>query len=325
MLWRKRAGKRAISHPVEVKPRQPIPPALATGPFTTRTAANHGIRNGRLLGGDLDRPFHGVRSAIPASGIWAQAAALQLRMPGTAFFCGVTAALIMGIPLPKRLQAPIPLHVGMPSPGRANRAAGTVGHKFQIPPEDIREWGGLRVTSVARTWCDLATVLDLEDLVAAGDYVIHYRMPLASRAQLEDAVARHPGRRGRRRLREALALLDDHAESPRESIVRVTIVNAGITGLVVNHPIRVADGRQLRGDLCFPAHRVIFEYQGDYHRSEPGRWRKDRTRVALLTAAGWHVVEIAADELADRRMLVHLIRSTLLLYPATHVSDAPTP
>lgn len=243
-------------------------------------------------------------------------------MPSTAFFCGVTAALIMGIPLPNRLQAPIPLHVGMPFPGRANRSDGTVGHKFQISPEDLCEWGGLRVTTVARTWCDLATVLDVEDLVAAGDYVIHYRMPLASRAQLEDAVVRHPGRRGRRRLREALALLDDHSESPRESIVRVTIVHAGIPGLVVNHPIQVADGRQLRGDLCFPAHRVIFEYQGDYHRSEPGRWRKDRTRVALLTAAGWHVVEIAADELADRRMLVHLIRSTLLLYPASHSSDS---
>ncbi len=149
--------------------------------------------------------------------------------------------------------------------------------------------GGLRATSAARTWCDLAAVLDLEDLVAAGDYIIHYRMPLASRAELEDAVTRHPGRRGRQRLREAPALLDDHAESPRESVVRVTVVLAGIPGLVANHPIRVAEGRILRGDLCFPAHRVIFEYQGDYHRSEPGRWRKDRTRVALLTAAGWRV------------------------------------
>ncbi len=279
----------AIGHSVGVKSRRPIPPALAIGPFTTRTAANHGVGKERLRSADLDRPFHGVRSASPASGISAQAAALELRMPSTAFFCGVTAALILGIPLPRRHEQPLPLHVGMPSPGRANRAAGTVGHKFQISPEDIVDWGGLRVTSAARTWCDLAAVLDLEDLVAAGDYIIHYRMPLASRAELEDAVTRHPGRRGRRRLREALALLDDHAESPRESVVRVTVVLAGIPGLVANHPIRVAEGRILRGDLCFPAHRVIFEYQGDYHRSEPGRWRKDRTRVALLTAAGWRV------------------------------------
>lgn len=239
-------------------------------------------------------------------------------MPAAAFFCGVTAALIMGIPLPKRLQAPIPLHVGMPSPARGNRTTGTVGHKFQIPPDDIQQWAGLRVTSAARTWCDLATVLHVEDLVAAGDHVIHYRQPMATLAELEEAVARHPGRRGRRRLREALPLLDDHAESPRESIVRVVIVLAGIRGLVVNYPIRVAGGRQLRGDLCFPAHRVIFEYQGDYHRSEPERWRKDRTRVALLAAAGWHVVEIAADELADRPTLLRLIRSTLALHPPLH-------
>jgi hypothetical protein len=299
--------------------RDPIPPALRGAAFTTRTAARHGVGEGRLRGADLTRPFHGIRSLRRPVDVHDHAEALQLRMPPAAFFCGVTAALIMHIPLPIHLKNGSGMHVGMPAPFRAIRTAGTMGHTLQLDPGDLRDWGGLRVTTVARTWCDLATVLDVEDLVAAGDYIIHHDFPLATRADLEAAVARHPGRRGRSRLVEALSLLDDHADSPPESIIRVTIVRAGITGLVANHPIVVAGGKTRWADLCFPAHRVIFEYQGDYHRTEPGRWRKDRTRLAQLAAAGWHVIEIAADELADRRALLQLIRAALARFPANAV------
>lgn len=305
-----------MRHSGRVASRLPLPAELRDGSFTTRTAGAHGVGEGRLRGPDLARPFHGIRSPVPPASLGERAQALQLRMPDAAFFCAVTAALILGIPLPRRLAGLPELHVGMPAPMRACRAAGSIGHKLQLGPDDLREWLGLRLTTAARTWCDLAAVLDVEDLVAAGDYIIHHRHPLAGRAELAAAVRRHPARRGRARLLEALELLDDRAESPPESVIRVTIVRAGILGLEVNHPIRDARGRVFaRADLCFPVHRVIFEYQGDYHRSEPGRWRKDRTRVARLTAAGWHVVEIAADELADRRMLLRLIRETLALHP----------
>ncbi|MBC7443090.1 MAG: hypothetical protein H7311_11350 [Ramlibacter sp.] len=214
----------------------------------------------------------------------------------------------------------------MPAPLRALRCAGTVGHKLQLGEGDLQDWTGMRLTTPARTWCDLSGVLDLEDLVAAGDYIVHHRYPLCSREDLESGIARHPGRRGRGRLLEAFPLLDERAESRPESIIRVTVVRAGIEGLSPNVPIADAHGHVFaRADLCFPAHRVIFEYQGDYHRSEPGRWRKDRTRIARLAAAGWHVVEIAADELSDRRMLLRLIRDTLTLYPANPASPSGRP
>jgi hypothetical protein len=299
-----------------MRPRRAIPRPLVSTAFTTRTAAEFGVGEGRLRGSDLSRPFHGIRSVVRPDGVPALASAFELRMPASAFFCGVTAALIIGIPLPVRVTHTTLLHVGTPAPMRANRSSGTVGHKLQVQADEIRQWGRFRVTTPARTWCDLATLLDVEDLAAAGDYIIHYRLPLASRVEMEATVARHPGRRGRARLLEALTLLDDRADSPPESVIRVTIVRAGIPGLVANHPIRVSDGRTLRADLCFPGHKVIFEYHGDYHRTEQSRWRKDRTRVALLAAAGWHVIEIAADELEDRRMLLLLIRETLTLYRA---------
>lgn len=308
-------------HPDGVKPRKPLPPALREGPFATRIAARHGVGEGRLRGPDLIRPFHGIRSAKQLVTPVHHAYAFQQRMPKDAFFCGVTAALIIGLPLPLRLEKMATLHVGMPAPLRASRATGVIGHKLQVADADVQRWGGLRVTTVARTWCDLASVLDVEDLVAAGDYVINHKHPFASQDELRAAVARHPGRRGRAKLLEALELLDDHADSPPESVIRVTIVRAGIKGLRANLPITDARGQTLaHGDLCFPEHRVIFEYQGDYHRTEPERWRKDISRKARLAAAGWHVIEIGADELHDRRMLLHLIRDALALYPPVHAA-----
>lgn len=302
-----------------VKPRIALPPGLRNGPFTTRTAAEFGVGQGRLRGADLVKPFHGIRSPRRLLTVAHRASALQQRMPEADFFCGVTAALLVGIPLPLRLEQADTLHVGVPAPLRACRAAGVIGHKLQVSAGDVRRWGDLRVTTIARTWCDLAAVLDLEDLVAAGDFIIHHKHPLVTRDELRAAVARHPGRRWRARLREALELLDDHADSPPESVIRATIVRAGITGLRANFRIVDARGETLaHGDLCFPAHRVIFEYQGDYHRTEVERWRKDRTRRARLAAAGWHVIEIAADELDDRRMLLQLVRDALALYPAIH-------
>ena len=296
--------------------RLPLPPTLQGGAFTTHFAQENGVSERRLRGGDLARPFHGIRSTVPVTTILHLAHSFQLRMPASAFFCGITAALIIGLPLPLRLQKLPGLHVGVPAPQRAPRSAGIIGHKLQVNDDDVIRWGRLRITAVARTWCDLASVLDVEDLVAAGDYNIHFRHPLASQHELEEAIALYPGRRALPRLVEALALLNDRAESAPESIIRVTIVRAGINGLVANHPIYNVRGTFIaRADLCFPAHRVIFEYQGDYHRTEAGRWRKDRTRIARLAAAGWHVIEIAADELLDRATLLELIRDTLALYP----------
>ena len=274
--------------------------------------------------------YTGAYTGVGARAIVAQrirvARALHVRLPDSAFFCGATAALILGIPVPIAFATTLSLHVGVPAPQCASRANGVVGHKLQVDPRDIGTCGGLPVTSVPRTWCDLAAVLDLEDLVAAGDRIIHYKNPLAKRTDLVAAVAAHPARRGRARLCEALELLDERADSPPESVIRVTIVRAGIRGLHANYPVRNIRGEIIAwGDFSFPAHRVAFEYQGDYHRTEPGRWRKDLTRKARMASAGWHVIEIAANELANRQVLIEIIRDTLAFYPAAHPVELNPP
>src|SRR5690606_13019222 len=102
---------------------------------------------------------------------------VQVRMPESAFFSHITAAKLHGIPLPYRLDKDPLVHVSVPAPARAPHAAGIAGHMLQIESRELTVHDGLRVTTPIRTWLDLGTMLSLHDLVAAGDHLIHWRLP----------------------------------------------------------------------------------------------------------------------------------------------------
>ncbi len=230
-------------------------------------------------------------------------------MPQRAFFNSVTAARLMSLPLPLRLERDPRLHVATPSPGRGLAARGIVGHKVQTRPDELRDWNGLRISGPERTFCELASIVSVGELVAVGDYVIHWRTPMCSVDELVAAVERYPGRRGAARLREAVQLLDSRSESPQESELRVLIVLAGFTGFEVNHQI-VVDRRRYRGDIVFPRQRVVVEYLGDYHR-DPAQWRRDVSRASRLREAGWFVLEVTIDDLRDPADFLSRLRRVL--------------
>ncbi len=230
-------------------------------------------------------------------------------MPAGAFFSSVTAAVLHHLPLPFELERHPALHVAVVSPKRGIASRGVIGHKVQLMGGDVWDVRGLPTSSPERAFCELAGVLSLSDMVAVGDYLIHWRSPLTTPEGLADAVARYPGRRGRRVLVEALSLLNDRAESRRESKLRVVIIRAGITGWEVNYWITVP-GKRYRADLAFPRQKVVLEYQGDHHR-DPAQWRADMTRISKLEAAGWYVIQFNADDLRDERELAERTRSVL--------------
>ena len=101
-------------------PRVPIPHHLGTAPFSTRKGASAGLGRGRMRGPDLARPYRGVRMPFQAAPtVETLCRALQLRLPAASFFSGVTAAAVMGIPLPSRLSSSRRLQVSVPAPLRA--------------------------------------------------------------------------------------------------------------------------------------------------------------------------------------------------------------
>ena len=258
-------------------------------------AEEAGLTPSRLRGHDLNTPFRGTRVAAAAPlTLQTRCRALQLRLPG-AHFSGPTAALLYGAPLPLALELSRTVHVTVQEGRRAPTGKQIRGHALRFEPTDVRFLHGVRVSTPARLWCELGAVLALPDLVAVGDYLIHHKLPLTTDADLRKALADFPGRRGLRRLRQALALLDDRAESAQESRVRVILSVAGITGFRVNHWVTATNGKRYRIDLAFPAQKLAIEYQGTHH-ADPDQYRKDVSRRAALEADGWTVLEIAADD-----------------------------
>jgi hypothetical protein len=191
-------------------------------------------------------------------------------------------------------------------------ARDVVGHRLSLSPHDLVDRGRLRLTSPARTWLDLAAVLTLHELVAVGDYLVHWEAPIVTPGELAAALKDYPGRRGLQLARTALPLLRDRSESPRESVLRVIIVVAGLPEPLCNYNVYDEDGRFLaRGDLVYPAYKLLLEYQGDQHRTDRAQWRSDIRRTGRLEDAGWQVLQFTDDDLRDPAALVARIRLRL--------------
>ena len=262
-----------------------------------------------MAGADIQNPFHGTHTAADLTHL-ELCRTLVTRMPSDAFFSGVTAASLRGVPLPRRHERQLPLHVSVPYPRHAPRGRGVAGHSVVVDVSELESFGDLRVSGPARMWCELGAVLELSDLVAAGDFIAHWRQPLASLSELMDAAERFPGRIGARTRRLALTLIVDRSESPAESRLRVVLVRGGIRDLVANFAIVTSGGYRYRADLAIPSKKIIIEYQSDLHLTRES-YGRDRTRISRLTADGWLVIEVTALDLANPEELVRRIQRHL--------------
>lgn len=241
----------------------------------------------------MPTPYWGIRDDRLPVGLEERCRAFLPRI-GTACFSHVTAARLWGLPLPWRVERDDRLHVAFPAGHRAPRATGVVGHELAFRPGDTAQSGGLPLTSPARTWRDLAGVLATADLVALGDAILR-RSPFSATGL--DAQSRIVGVRGRRRMLEALPLLDARAESPQESLLRVALIRSGMPALEVNPVLRDSHGRFVaRVDLKFVDFPVVVEFDGDIHRSDPATWRRDVERHADIQDLGLDLVRVLGDD-----------------------------
>jgi hypothetical protein len=220
---------------------------------------------------------------------------------GSARFTHVTAALLHGLPLPTRLETDPILDVG--TTGTPPRMRGVRGHRLRREAPLVVV-DGIPVVPVEEAWCQLAEVLGVEDLVVAGDFLIRRGVPdvdaVLKRLRTAAGAVR---RRGSESLQIALSLLRPGVRSPRESLLRVVLVLAGLPEPEVNARLFRPDGTYLgEGDLVYRKERLVLEYEGDQHRTDRGQFRYDIERYERFREAGWTVIRVTADDLrADRR------------------------
>lgn len=213
----------------------------------------------------------------------------------------VTAARLHRTWLPTQVDQRIHVATAVPDAlGRTmtrTRRPEIVAHRRQIPAEDRCFVDGVATLTPARTWRDLAALLPLPDVVAAGDCVLRDGVP---RAALEAVVNRTSRLRGGRRAREALELLDPRSRSRGESHLRVAVTGDGMPRFEVNEPVWRAEGGWLaEPDLSLAEARLALEYQGAEH-AKLKRMRKDLTRGVDTRSEQWETLAYGPAEVFGR-------------------------
>jgi hypothetical protein len=148
-----------------------------------------------------------------------------------------TAAQLYGLWLPPLADE---IHLATATPGRLSsrmtrtRRPEVRAHRLQLPEPDRAVLGGLPILSLSRAWRDLAPVLTLPQLVAAGDRALQLGATIDSLGEVCGRLRRRPGSLLAAR---ALPLLDARSRSRPESHLRVAVSAPDLPRFEVNVPI----------------------------------------------------------------------------------------
>jgi len=165
----------------------------------------------------------------------------------------------------------------------------------RLEDDEATSSGSLKMTNPARTALDLACRYPIPRAVAAIDALA--RATDLKMADVELLAGRYKGRRGIRRARVALSLVDAGAESPRESWLRLILIRAGLPAPQTQIPVYDYYGQLVAVlDMGWEDIKLAVEYEGDHHRTDRRQFNKDIRRAEALTELGWISVRVTAED-----------------------------
>ncbi len=179
----------------------------------------------------------------------------------------------------------------------------TVRQTVHLPAVDQTLVDGLRLTSVARTLCDLAQVMGVHRLRYQMQWSI--KEGLCERAQIQ-ACARslqRQGRPGSAVRRTAIDMLGD------DVTIKASELERRFLDLLVDHAIEGAvwqfqppwyDGRRGIVDVAFPHAELVVELDSRRWHSLMQDQARDRQRDRTARSHGWIVLRYGWDELTTR-------------------------
>ncbi|MGV7698273.1 hypothetical protein PJM27_21755 [Mycobacterium kansasii] len=185
---------------------------------------------------------------------------------------------------------------------------GLVARDEVLADDEITRVAGLPVTTLARTAYDLGRHLPRGQAVARLDALMR-----ATPFSTEDVLLlakRYPGARGVRRLQAVLPLVDAGAASPRETWLRLLLIDAGFPTPSTQIPVQ-KDWRLIAMlDMGWGKYQVAAEYDGDQHRTDRRRYAHDQRRLRTLAQLGWLVIRVIAEDRSEE--VIARVRNALL-------------
>lgn len=171
--------------------------------------------------------------------------------------------------------------------------AGVITRRDSLLDSEVVRIRGMAVTTVQRTAFDLARrgsrVSALQRLDALA------RATGFAAAELDGVLELHPHVRGRRRVPQLLDLIDAGAQSPKESWLRLLLIDAGFPRPRTQIPVPGPGGfPRFYLDMGWEEFMVAVEYDGEQHRTDTGQYRGDVARSEYIDEMGWRRIRVLA-------------------------------
>jgi hypothetical protein len=251
----------------------------------------------RVASGRYEAVEEGVYAIAPArDDDWAKWMGATLTAPGTVL-SGVSAAAAWGFWGVER-QFEI---VTRPGNGGPRRHGGLLVHRSTTLEGECTELRGIPITTPTRTLLDLAR--SVGDRALARALREGVRLERTTLEDVGEGLGRHRGRRGTRRLAEAVARYSglplERVRSGAEIRALQILRSAGRPLPALN--VRVA-GEE--ADLVWSRQRLIIEVDGGPFHLDAG---EDARKETAWRAARWTVRRIPADDVYEQpHRLIHL-------------------
>jgi hypothetical protein len=254
----------------------------------------------RVSSGAWIREVPGVYRMAGAPRTWeGRAMAAVLASGPEAVASHRTAAHLWGL---RGFLAPGRIEITVPRHRRTHELAGVRVHEtVAYHLVDAASRRGVCVTGAARTFIDLAAVLD-DDLALLRALDEIRRLGLASWPELWRVFVLH-ARRGRPGIVRARAVLDKRygRRVPDTEFARLFMVmldDAGLPEPVAEHWVR-GDGWRHRVDLAYPPQRIAIELDGREGHLNEVAFEADPMRNNRLLLAGWVVLHFTWRRFVD--------------------------
>ncbi|MCB9416888.1 MAG: hypothetical protein H6522_06815 [Mycolicibacterium sp.] len=177
-------------------------------------------------------------------------------------------------------------------PGRKS-PPGVKARNETLLDAEISSRAGVSVTSIPRTAFDLArrgptgqAVERLDALAAVTNFAVE---------DVLDIAESHPHVKGLQRVRGLLEQVDAGAQSPRETWLRLLLIEAGLPRPETQIPVPRLDGySHYFLDMGWRDVMVAVEYDGEQHRVDRNIYRDDLARSEYIAHVGWRRIRVIA-------------------------------
>ncbi len=264
----------------------------------------------------------GIRSAAPTPGLPLSVRVRPfIEVNERCAASHLTAAELGSLPARRQKEGPQVYHVIRPEGAAHLNRPHVIVHRMKLYDDEVTVLNGIPLTTPERTWLDLAEMLSVDELVVAGDSCVRVprrefegrELPLCSLEDLQRMIDRHKGKRGIRKAREAITLIRVGSDSPQESLLRLSLVRAGLPEPELNVPIIDDAGAcHHEPDMSYRKYKIGVEYEGEHH-SDGTQIVRDIARSERYAALGWTEVRISQRHmLNDARAAVAKVRAALV-------------